>query len=94
MSKENTTMTFSLPESMKEQIEAHISANGFGNSSEWFRGIARANLEHHQKLSQLRALVQAGIDALDRGEVVELTPELITSIKARGRERLAAPDHA
>jgi antitoxin ParD1/3/4 len=94
MGTENTTITFSLPESLKAKIEARITQGDFGNASEWFRTIARADLDTQQKLARLRALVQDGVVALDREEAVELTPELLADIKARGRVRLAEGDHA
>jgi antitoxin ParD1/3/4 len=94
MTNENTTITFSLPEGLKAKIEARMTQGDFGNASEWFRTIARADLDTQQKLARLRTLVQEGIAALDREEAVELTPELLADIKARGRERLAQGDHA
>lgn len=81
MKNQNVTVTISMPESLKEQIEARIAEANFGNQSEYFRSLARADLaEQEKRWERLRALVQEGEAAFARGEARELTDDVITEI--------------
>jgi hypothetical protein len=68
-----------------EEIERAIEAL----SLEELREIAR----HVTSLERLRADVQAGLDAIDRGDYEDFdestTPALADDVKLRGRQKLA-----
>ena len=47
------TMSFALPESMREYIDARVSAGSYGNTSEYIRDLVRRDQEEQAK-KQLR----------------------------------------
>ncbi len=51
-----TTMNVSLPEELKEFVDAQVARGGFGSTSEFVRDLIR----REQDRQQLRALVLAG----------------------------------
>jgi antitoxin ParD1/3/4 len=51
-----STMNISLPEPLREFVEARVSERGFGSSSEYLRELIR----HDQDREALRALLLAG----------------------------------
>lgn len=59
-----------------ELIDRLVASGRYQNASEVLRAGLRAveqdEAEHEAKLAVLRAAVQVGIDAADRGDVVEL----------------------
>jgi len=49
-------------------------------------------LEEHERRQQLRAKIQVGLDQIDRGEVVPVTPELWDEIDRQVDERFLRGD--
>ena len=84
-------LTLSLPELLKEFVEAEAAAGGFANPSEYvkevlcqeFRMKARKRLEDELLVAQ---------DAIDRGEVEEMTEKDWEEIRAEVEEHYRAKE--
>lgn len=55
-----TTVTISLPESLKAFIDAQLAAKGFGNVSEYFRSLLR-DAQAKEEDARLEALLLEGL---------------------------------
>lgn len=91
------TMNISLPDKMKTYVESCLADDGYGNASEFFRDLIRRDQkdkerqqDRREQLEQLRADVQAGIDALRSGRFTEYesADALIDDIEKEGKRRL------
>ncbi|AMV37647.1 type II toxin-antitoxin system ParD family antitoxin [Planctomyces sp. SH-PL62] len=86
-------MNVSLTPELEKYVDSKVRSGMYHTASEVVREGLRLLKEreelHQQKLVDLRAAVQVGIDQADRGDVVPLTRELIEDVKRRGRERQA-----
>jgi antitoxin ParD1/3/4 len=84
------TMNISLPESMKEYVEAQVSAGGYSSVSEYVRELVRED----QKRKAKDALEHVLLEALRSGEPEEITPamweEMRQNLRARAEARRAA----
>jgi len=78
------TLNISLPDTMKAEIEEVIATEGYGNTSEFFRDLARNYLKERQE-RKLEALI---LEGLNSGEATPLTKEDFERIKERGIKRL------
>ena len=72
-----TTLTISLPESLKEFIDREVSTKGYGNVSEYVRGLLR-EAQAREADARLEALLMEG---LSTGEDIALTPEFWSELK-------------
>ncbi len=54
------TMSFALPESMREYIDARVSAGNYGNTSEYIRDLVRRD-QQEQARQRLRDLIEEGL---------------------------------
>jgi len=54
------TMSFALPESMREYIDSRVSAGNYGNTSEFIRDLVRRDQEEQAK-KRLRDLIEEGL---------------------------------
>ncbi|MDE2095310.1 MAG: type II toxin-antitoxin system ParD family antitoxin [Burkholderiales bacterium] len=54
------TMSFALPEAMREYIDARVSTGHYGNTSEYIRDLVRRDQEEQAK-KRLRDLVEDGL---------------------------------
>ena len=79
-----TTVTISLPESMKEYIDDQVKTKGFGNTSEYFRSLVR---EAQQREADKR-LEQLLIEGLSVGDDIVVTPAFWNDLKAEASARL------
>lgn len=80
-----TSVTISLPESLKEFIDVEVHTKGYGNVSEYVRGLLRA-----QQASAADARLEALLlDGLTSGEDMALTPEFWRELKADAAQILA-----
>jgi antitoxin ParD1/3/4 len=80
-----TTVTISLPESLKEFIEVEVHTKGYGNVSEYVRGLLRAE-QAKRADTVLEALL---LEGLATGEDIALTPEFWKELKADAARILA-----
>ncbi len=77
-----TTVTISLPESLKEFIDRQLATKGYGNLSEYFRSLLR-EAQQAQADARLEALL---LEGLASGEDIPLTPEFWTELKTEARQ--------
>jgi antitoxin ParD1/3/4 len=69
------TMNISLPDDMKDFVDAQVTSRGFMTSSEYIRDLIREQCE----IAEFRAKVQAGIDS-GPGRPAD---EVMTDLRAR-----------
>ena len=55
-----TTVTISLPDSLKEFVDAQVAAKGYGNVSEYFRSLLR-EAQQNEADARLEALLLEGL---------------------------------
>jgi len=77
-----TTITISIPESMKEYIEREISRGSYGTVSEYFRSLVREN-QRQKSQERLEELLLEGLQS----EAREMTKEDWNDIRRQLRER-------
>jgi antitoxin ParD1/3/4 len=53
-------MSFALPESMREYIDARVRSGDYGNTSEYLRELIRRD-QNEQAAARLRALIADGL---------------------------------
>jgi antitoxin ParD1/3/4 len=92
-SMDMTSMNISIPESLRAFVEAQVRERGYNSASEYVRELIRDARERATKETELRELVQLGLEQLRRGESLELDedslPEFFEEVKARARKRLS-----
>ena len=72
---------------MKEYAQNRVADGTYTSVSDYVRDLIRADMARPNKLENLRKLVREGTDAIDRGETVPFTRELLEEIKARARAK-------
>lgn len=77
-------MSFALPESMREYVDARVRGGDYGNTSEYLRELIRRD-QHDQSVQRLRNLIA---DGLASGEGREVTEDVVAEL----RERAFRPD--
>lgn len=78
------TINISIPDNLKVQVEEVIAAEGYGNTSEFFRDLVRDYLKQRQE-RKLEALL---LEGLESGAATPFTKADLEAIKQRGLERL------
>ena len=73
------TMSFALPESLREYIDARVRDGRYGNTSEYLRDLIRRD-QNEQAAQRLRDLIADGIASGD-GRVA--TDEIIAALRER-----------
>jgi antitoxin ParD1/3/4 len=66
-----TTLTISLPESLREFVDRQVNTKGYGNVSEYFRTLLRDAQEREAE----KRLEQLLIEGIESGADIEITPE-------------------
>jgi antitoxin ParD1/3/4 len=79
------TMNISLPDPMKEYVEERVSAGAYSSVSEYVRELVRADQKRHAK-EQLERIL---LNAVNSGDPLEVTPEMLEDIKLKLRTRSA-----
>ena len=79
------TMNISLPDPMKHFVEEQVSAGAYSSASEYVRELVRANQKRHAK----ERLEQILLKAINSGEPIEGTPEVVEEVRQRLRARAA-----
>lgn len=77
-----TTVTISLPESLKAFIDRQMATKGYGNVSEYFRSLLR-DAQQAEEDAHLEALL---LEGLAGGGNIPLTPEFWKDLKAEARQ--------
>jgi antitoxin ParD1/3/4 len=80
------TVTISMPDSLREFVEAQVETGGFGNISEYFRSLLR-DAQAREADARLEALLLQGLES---GEDLELTREFWRRLKADAARSLAS----
>ena len=78
------TINISIPDNLKAEVEEVIAAEGYGNTSEFFRDLVRDYLQKRQA-RKLEALL---LEGLESGKATPFTKDDLAAIKERGLERL------
>ena len=73
-----TTVTISLPESLKTFIDEQLATKGYGNVSEYFRTLLRAAQEREEE-ARLETLLIEGL--VSGGNDIPLTREFWKDLK-------------
>ena len=80
-------MVLSLPAELEQFVQHQVASGRYRSVDDVVQAGLSLLKERQQKLDELRAEIQIGLDELDRGEGVPLD---MAAIKARVRQRLAA----
>jgi antitoxin ParD1/3/4 len=78
------TITISLPESLKQFLDQEVATKGYGNVSEYVRGLLRQAQERDAE-SRLQTLL---LEGLASGDEVPVTPEFWRELKAEAGQML------
>jgi antitoxin ParD1/3/4 len=76
------TMNVSLPDAMKQWVEAQTNDGRYSNSSDYVRDLIRRDQERRDKIAHIQALVS---EALDSG----ISGRSMADIRAAAEKRLA-----
>lgn len=80
------TINIALPETLKSEVENAMKSDGYGNTSEFFRDLARDYLKQRQE-RRLEAML---LEAVEENDFTPLTHADFEEVKARGIARLKA----
>ncbi len=80
-----TTVTISMPESLKQFLDHEVETKGYGNVSEYMRGLLR-QAQAKDADARLEALL---LEGLASGEDVPLAPTFWRELKADAGQILA-----
>ena len=72
-------MSFALPESMREYIDARVRDGNYGNTGEYLRELVRRDQEQ-QAAARLRALIG---DGLASGDGRAVTDDVVDELRTR-----------
>ena len=79
-----TTLTISLPESLRKFVDVQVETKGYGNVSEYFRGLLRTAQEQEAE-KRLEVLLLESLD--DPRPDLPLTPRFWDEAKKRIADR-------
>ena len=77
-----TTVTISLPESLKAFIDHQLATKGYGNVSEYFRSLLR-EAQQAEEDARLEALL---LEGLAGGDDIPLTREFWKELKTEAQQ--------
>lgn len=77
-----TTVTISLPESLKAFVKRQLADKGYGNVSEYFRTLLR-EAQAEEEDARLEALL---LEGLTSGKDIPLTREFWSALKAEANQ--------
>lgn len=80
-----TTVTISMPESLKQFLDREVETKGYGNVSEYVRGLLR-QAQAKDADARLEGLLLEGLAA---GEDIPLTPSFWQELKTDAGQILA-----
>lgn len=87
---ETATINISMPTSLKEEVDAAIAEEGYGNTSEFFRALVRDHLNEREE-KRLERLI---LEGLNSGPATPLTKEDFDDIRRVITERHVARQKA
>jgi antitoxin ParD1/3/4 len=77
-----TTVTISMPESLKQFLDHEVATKGYGNVSEYVRGLLR-QAQAKDADTRLEALLLEGVTS---GEDIRVTRDFWRELKAEARQ--------
>ncbi len=77
-----TTVTISLPESLKEFVDRQLTTKGYGNVSEYFRSLLR-EAQQAEEDARLETLL---LEGLAGGDDIPLTPEFWKELRSEAHQ--------
>ena len=77
------TMNVSLPDPMKDWVEAQAGSGRYANASDYVRDLIRRDQDRAGKVAELQRLIDAGLAS----GISDRTPE---EVRQLGRNRLTA----
>lgn len=80
------SMNISLPDPMKQYVEEQVSTGAYSSASEYVRELVRADQKRRDK-DQLEQLL---LNALNSGEPIEITTQMLEDVRRRLRARAKA----
>jgi antitoxin ParD1/3/4 len=89
-------VTTALPADLSQFVESEVAAGRYASPDEVLQAALRLLKERQEKWRRLKADIDEGVAALERGDYITLeTPEdrkaLFDDIIRRGRERMGLP---
>ena len=63
------TMNISVPDPMKDWVQAQIDEGKYASSSDYVRDLIRKDQEEKDKLAALQAAITLGLESGDAGEL-------------------------
>jgi antitoxin ParD1/3/4 len=82
------TMNISLPQQMKEWVEAQTEDGRYANASDFVRDMIRREQEKVEKIAKLRELVE---EARESGYTTIRRDEFLAELKERARNMHGVP---
>jgi antitoxin ParD1/3/4 len=77
------TMNISLPDPMKQYVEEQVSAGAYSSASEYVRELVRADQKRHAK----EQLEQILLSAINSGDPIDVTSEMVEDVRQKLRAR-------
>jgi antitoxin ParD1/3/4 len=81
-------MAISVPADLEESIRQKVDSGRYGDASEVIRAALRLLEARDQRAQELRTSIAEGLAAIERGEGIELTPQLMADIDREADEQL------
>ena len=86
-------MNISIPESLRSFVEVQVRERGYNSASEFVRELIRDARERATRQTELKEMVQLGLEQLRNGESFEFDDatlaEFFKEVKTRARKRLS-----
>ena len=74
-----STMSFALPEPLRDFVDQRVRSGEYGNTSEYIRELIRRDQQEQAK-KRLRELIQEGLES---GPSREFTPKIAAELRKR-----------
>ncbi len=81
------TMNISLPDQMKEWVEARAETGRYANSSDYVRDLIRRDQEKAEKIARLQTLITEGIES-------GISERSFDEIMEKGRQPAVSKGHS
>jgi antitoxin ParD1/3/4 len=80
-------MTIHVPVDIEETIRQKVETGRYQDATEVIRAALRLLDAYDRRVETLRASIAAGLAAIERGDGIELTPNLMDAIAQEASER-------
>ena len=78
------TMNISLPDELKQFVDAQVSEHGYGSTSEYLRDLVRKQRD----VEKLRGILLEGVSS---GPATPMEPDFFDKMRERAHARAAGP---